>query len=440
MLHPPRRAILLPLFLLGFCCWVPASLACGTGTLASFLVLSPPRQVDDPQAIASAMDLIETQVQAAAGISPTHTVVRKMITRAELSKNLRAEFEKGYSPDQARFETLAYSVFGLMKGDEDLYQIYLTAYTGGIGGYYDPETKYIYVISDTGFGAEQKHAFAHEYMHALQFQRYDLSALEDTAEVQKLDPERYLGLQAIVEGEASLVEDKWMEAHASLWDRWDDIKQQSFDLYSARDMLRTPNFLWSFIFFPYDQGKTFVSAVFQNGGWAALDSMFRKPPVSSEMILHPDRYYRDDQPIHLPKPALPAPWDPAQWMEQEDSTWGEFGIRVFLDFHLSSEEIDTAATGWGGDRFVVWRGRQDGRLLGLWHSVWDTARDADEFRMALAGWNANRTQAAADKSIVPCWRTAVFSVCQEQSGKDVWWAYAATAEEARTLLSANAEQ
>jgi hypothetical protein len=437
MSTPPKHPLVFLVLILTFLCWLPGSLVCESTILLSYLLVRPPRQYIEPVQIAERMDTIGIQVDGLTGIYPTHPVERKMITRADLAADIKKQFEAEYSPDQARKDALTYSVFGLMKGDEDLYQMYLNMYSEGVAGYYDPETGVIRVVSDSGFGPMEMRTYAHEYTHALQFQRYDIKGLGNTDEILKQDPERYLGLQALIEGEASMAEDMWSEKNFSRLDQWDEYKQEFMTIFSAGDIFQTPRFLWSFMFFPYEQGKAFAWDAFHHGGWEGLDAVFRHPPVSSEMILHPDRYRNSDQPIKLPNPMLSNEFPASQWTELENGSWGEYGMRILMETNLEADTIDSAATGWGGDAYDVWQNPQTGHLIGIWHTAWDTSQDANEFWDALLKWNNGRMSSSALSATVTCWDASASAICQAQSGKEIWWVYAPSQADAEALLRTN---
>ena len=42
--------------------------------------------------------------------------------------------------------------------------------------------------------------------------------------------------------------------------------------------------------FPYFRGMVFCAKLDQRGGWAAIDEVYRNPPLSTEQILHPEKY------------------------------------------------------------------------------------------------------------------------------------------------------
>lgn len=58
---------------------------------------------------------------------------------------------------------------------------------------------------------------------------------------------------------------------------------------------------------------------------------------------------------------------------------GEYLLRQYLLQELNESQVDTAVTGWGGDRFVIYTNAADGSYLMALHTVWDTAADSTEF-------------------------------------------------------------
>ena len=98
-------------------------------------------------------------------------------------------------------------------------------------------------------------------------------------------------------------------------------------------------------------------------------------PVSTEQILHNDRYEAGDRPTELAFLA-PAP----DTVRYEDDL-GEFETRLFLEQLLGNEAQATRiSTGWDGDRFQV-LGPEGDALV--WYTVWDNAAVADRFLQAL---------------------------------------------------------
>ena len=136
-----------------------------------------------------------------------------------------------------------------------------------------------------------------------------------------------------------------------------------------------PRILFELIGFPYLAGPPFTRALFDAGGQPRLDAAFREPPVTSEQILHPDRYLADGEP---PK-TIDNPKADAKVIDE--GVMGQFGMLLILERLIGNEQAFEASDGWGGDRYVAWRKGDDTCVRTA--LVFDTVRDAREMKAAL---------------------------------------------------------
>ena len=136
-----------------------------------------------------------------------------------------------------------------------------------------------------------------------------------------------------------------------------------------------PPYMQRSLVFPYTAGARFVDAI---GTWGPANAALRgEGPVSTEQVLHPEKYRTGDRP--LPVAAAPPPG--AGWERATHGTIGEFDTGELVRTSDSPVRAARAADGWGGGRYDLWE-RRDRNLLALaWR--WDTRRDAAEFAAAL---------------------------------------------------------
>src|SRR5262249_19577542 len=118
-------------------------------------------------------------------------------------------------------------------------------------------------------------------------------------------------------------------------------------------------------------------------GWAAIDEAYRNPPLSTEQILHPEKY--------ASKPDLPTVIDLGQlkpgegWKEVGRNVLGEMQLLVMLR-KFGGKAV---AAGWDGDRYAVFEGPR--KRLGLaWLSTWDSEDDAREFAQAYVRYQTSK--------------------------------------------------
>ena len=137
--------------------------------------------------------------------------------RTALRSKLLDIIDEEYPREKIDADVVAYSLLGFFPGDFDLRSCYLSMLTEEIGGFYDPDSKELYLIireptppkwwqkllnSDSTLNAdEQKTTLAHEMSHALMDQHFDLFSLQRSAEA---DDDETLAVTALVEGEAML--------------------------------------------------------------------------------------------------------------------------------------------------------------------------------------------------------------------------------------------
>ena len=130
--------------------------------------------------------------------------------------------------------------------------------------------------------------------------------------------------------------------------------------------------------FPAIQGKQFVVSLFELGqGWQAVNDAYGNPPVSTEQVLHPEKYFIQEAPLEVTVPDFSGLMSPG-WSLTATDTLGEFVLRSYLEEHVSPSEAATAAAGWGGDQYLLLGHPELGRLA-LAQVVFDSVEDASEF-------------------------------------------------------------
>ncbi len=279
---------------------------------------------------------------------------------------------------------------GLMPQTADLGATFKELFTTQVAGFYDPETKELYVVSKQGgLGPLEKVTFAHEYTHALQDQNWPKFGGDEfqgasSGIIRTLDgnSDRSLGELALIEGDPTLVMTLWSQQHLSPMELLQLVAASS-DPATAQVLDAMPPVLRETLMYPYLQGLQFVLGQKAAGGWAAVDALYKDPPASTEQILHPDKY-PNDRPVDVTLPGdLAAKLGPG-WSRTIQDTLGELQLRVWLESAGGpawKATADTAAAGWGGDRVELLRGPGGAWALIL-RTVWDTERDAHEFTVA----------------------------------------------------------
>lgn len=371
-----------------------------------------------PADVRAQMDEIESQVIALRGLRATGSVIRDLLTPEELVQHVLEDFLADYSEQEARDDALVLALFGLVSESFDLWGLYLDLYSEQIAGFYDDDERAMYIVRGSSFGGPERLTYAHEYVHALQDLAFDFDdGLDYTEEGCEADSERCAGIQALIEGDATLLEEQWLRTYASQ----DDIRQilDFYESYESPVFDSAPPFLQQDFLFAYTEGLNFVQHLFRQGGWAAVDAAYADPPRSTEQILHPERY-PEDAPVQLELPDLLPALGPG-WRELDRDVLGELFSRLMLEVHLPTEQAHEAAAGWGGDAYAAYYHDDLARGVLVLISAWDTIRDAQDFMLAMRDYGDARFGEHSATDFSYTWSDrSVYVLVERQSDQTLW--------------------
>jgi hypothetical protein len=297
----------------------------------------------------------------------------RRVSPAQAERAGLADFDRSYPAARRRADEALLERLGALPPGADLRREIGSAFREQVGGYYDPRTKRLAVVSGPASqGAVGDIVLAHELTHALEDQRYGLDEPGSQAAID----DRSLANSALVEGTATSVMLDYARRFLDPGQALSDLLPAA--LQSSRSA-KLPRYLQDSLMFPYDGGLAFVNALNARlRGWALVDyALRRRRPASTEQMLHPEKYLADERP--LPVPAAPAPG--RGWQPVRDGTFGEFDTAELLRIAGARHAADAAA-GWGGGRYTLWRRGRSVALALTWR--WDTRRDARQAAAALA--------------------------------------------------------
>ena len=389
-------------------------------------VTAGPTEAPTPGSIDAQMDQIQEQVTSIRGLSLLTDLQRAMMSEEELRDVVVNEFFADYTPEDAAKDALELSVLGLLEPGFDLLQFYLDLYSEQIAGYYDSETKEMYVVGG-GFTGLERMTYAHEYTHVLQDQHYDLeNGLNLNDDTCKADTEYCAAVSALVEGDAVLSEQQWFLSNGTEQDRNDIINFQQ--TYSSPVYDSAPAFMQEDFLFPYQQGYDFVNSLYSRGKWAAVNAAYANPPVTTEQILHPEKY-PDDKPVAVEIEDYAYNLGP-DWSEYDRNVMGEWYTYLILgagrsaNIRLNQEDAKTAAAGWGGDTYIFLINETSSETAFIWLSTWDTQKDSNEFFEASQDYGSMRWgNSVESESDMVSWNSAQEGrITMVRSGKYVLWA------------------
>ena len=344
-----------------------------------------------------------TEIRGFALLRPVPVTV---IDDAKARAYALARLHRMMPESKIRADQAVYRSLGLVPADVDVLQTLLDVLEEQAGGYYDPESKCLYLLDDMP-KAMAGLLTAHEMTHALDDQRYDidgrLAKLND-------DDDASFALSAVAEGSATMASVIYLRsASAAGTLKADDLAAaEDFEQIRTERLNAMPPVMRRQLLGPYLLGISFlergrpgpVSGGFPQGD---VNAAWDRPPRSSEQILHPEKYW-DPAKRDIPKRvSVPDPSHVlgAGWIRSGSGILGELTLGSLVGapapdasgLDAATETwTNAAASGWGGDGFELWT-RGDAVVV-LLATVWDTERDAEEFERALptdrAGFGAKR--------------------------------------------------
>ncbi len=280
------------------------------------------------------------------GLAPRKPVEVKVVTRDWVFKTWGVESVKEKREKLKVKETL-YKALLLISQSENLSKAIL-GFSGMIIAATVSDT--VYVVKEY-FNPREKNArriLAHELVHVLQGQYFKPPPLKTHDQKQAWN--------ALIEGDADFTADLYVK-----------------ELDCACHFSEVPEPVLDILLFPYKYGENFVKTLYERGGWKAVNEAYRKPPTSTEQVIHIEKYINGEQPIPVSsfRPGV------KELKLVKSDRLGEYFVYVLVKTWLGKNKAGKVAEGWGGDNVTVYMNKTD--YLVLWLTAWDSEEDAKEF-------------------------------------------------------------
>src|SRR6266498_1448847 len=345
-------------------------------------------------------------------------------SRTEIERMLIKNLNEQISAAEMHATEVSFRKFGLSPSDFQYRPFIIRLLTEQVAGYYDPKGREFH-LADWLELEGQKPVMAHELTHALQDQHFNLRRFEKWPHG---DSDAELAVHALIEGDATLAMTLYMAKNPLVALAF----SRSLTTGVATEQFnQAPRAIRESLIFPYMQGMEWATQLYRRGGWTMVSNAFTRLPLSSEQIIHPEKYFNYERPIkialpdvtnllnagktadgrqqadgatgassapgrakissrrstvrprlpaaHLPLPSAQGPQPTAAWHRIDSDVSGEWTYYLILDQFLNAPaESKRAAAGWAGDRYAIYEGPNDEVFLAQ-VAAWDTENDAREF-------------------------------------------------------------
>ncbi len=333
----------------------------------------------DPQALklCGEANRIAQELTTISGMKLRHQVPCDFISKAKINEFLKKRVKDVAKPDEIRAEELTLKKFGLVPKDFDLARNTVDLLTEQAAAFYDYQKKKLF-ITETTSAESQEPVLAHELSHALADQTFNLGKFIHQG--RKSDDGSTARL-AVMEGQATWLMSEYLarKMGQSLKDSPALVAMmakmtESTGQYPVFD--QSPLYLRDTLIFPYTKGMLFQNAVYERDGKDGFAEVFRHPPVSTQQILHPDKYFAGVKPAD---PDLPDVRLPHGYKALVGGSLGELEHSILLEQYTTKARSEELAPHWRGSSFEIRENRKAGRAVLLYAVEWDSEASARDY-------------------------------------------------------------
>ncbi len=280
------------------------------------------------------------------GITATKPVPGVKLERDQLVARVKDKALREYPPEALRREGLLLQIVGFAPPTFDYLGEMMKLLDAQLEGFYEPKNGTMYLAADLK-GPQAQATLAHELVHALQDQRWDLKKRSDYKPGQG---DQSLALACLAEGDAtSLMLDFLMKPDRSALDIPPEaIRELMKGGMNMGDVQSVPHILRSTLVAPYMEGIAFVHELRRKRGWAGVDAAWDRLPTTTEQVLHAAKWEAQEGALTVLAPTASALGE--GWKNEDQDTYGELGFALTFSEWLDDPDARLAASGWGGDR------------------------------------------------------------------------------------------
>jgi hypothetical protein len=385
-----------------------------------------------PQAPPADLQHIFLQVQRLRGLEARQTFATNVVTQAETERLTRAAFLAAWPVPSLERDIQLLRRFGLAEPDLDLEQL-ITVLGLGAAVVSESPVDGLAISSDLREVDEDLAQVACAYARLLVVGSMPGLASGYQTDACPSDTDACLASLALLQGDAALLAEQWQRTFGSSSRPLGDALAGCASSPSAIEPGTSG--LVRVLAFPIQQGVGFARGLFLKAGWAGVDQAYTDPPISTEQILHPERYPNDEP--RPPELADLAPSLGPGWTTDDAGILGEWRTLLVLESFLASDETALAASGWDGDHYALLSSPEDGRTALVLLTRWDTVRDAHEFSGAFRTYGENRFGPSRRAGTSLTWTTPSGVVVLDVGNDQTLWIEAPDAASAAALREAS---
>ena len=337
-----------------------------------------PAQPSRAKEICGLANRIVLDLTQISGMKLRHPVPCDYITKEKINAFLNQRMKDVTSPEEIRAEELTLKKFGFVPRDFDLARTTVDLLTEQAAAFYDYNKQKLFITESTPSDTQEP-VLAHELAHALADQNFNLARF--IRQGRKSDDGSTARL-AVMEGQATWLMSEYLARKsgrslkdsptlASSMSRLGQAAAGEFPVYE-----NAPLYMRLTLVFPYTRGMLFQNAVCERDGQEGFAEVFRRAPVSTQQVIHPEDYFSNVKPT---QPELPDAHLPRGYKSLVGGALGELDHAVLLEQFAGAQQAGEIAPHWRGCNFELRENKKAGRVVLLYAAEWDSEESAGRY-------------------------------------------------------------
>lgn len=317
------------------------------------------------------------ELAALTGLKPKTKVDRDFISREKLKEFLKTRIDETVKPEEIRIEELTLKLFGFVPESYDLKESTISLLTEQAAAFYDYKKKKMFLL-ESAPEISQRFVLIHELAHALADQHFQLEKYIQ----QGKNDDSATARMAVMEGQAQWLMYELMAKKSGQSLRKDPAMVRMFSSASAAglsqypELSNAPLYIRESLLFPYTRGLAFQQAVVEKMGDAGFAEVFRRPPLSTRQILHPELYFDRKKPAKVKAPPVPGA---NRYAEAVEGELGEFDVYILLKQFAGEETAEKLSPEWRAGHFRVLEEKESRHAILAFSVQFSTKSAAAEF-------------------------------------------------------------
>jgi hypothetical protein len=398
--------------------WTPGGLSAGATLEPDIPGSDIPTEPLD-QAALNRLALIGQQVDLVRDL-PSPGSVPPLLVKTEQLASLLNELYGQQVLGQRESDEAVLRALGFLDTSQTLTDYGLSSFADPYGAVYAGGPARVYLIGDD-FSDLLGYAYARQYAKAAVHNQFAADAL--AVETCSIISDACRARRAFANGDWQFAGEQWLSAYASA----STFEQVEAFAASALVVQTEPpsDFALADLEFISQSGLDFVQAVFNDGGWEAVNALYSSPPTTSEQILHPEKFLANESAETISDPDLATGLGEG-WAPMGQGTLGEWLTYLMLTqganpaARIEAAVAQEAAEGWGGDHFQAYVREGDAQTAAAMHWAMESDAHAIDLQDTLQQLMTLRfTAAPLARGTGACWQNEAQRVCLFRVGDEV---------------------